>query len=358
MSLVLAQSHFVAQQQLPRNVVFVPAEQLVLAHHQRAVDEMDEEKVKEYESLENRSRAKSTVKNYDSDLKSFVRFLKLVQFKDDVPDRMLHPQTGEMDPSRATFVECLDYVKHMVQVEKRALNTCRRRWSFLRSKLIPSLAQDSVKRRYEQVLDGILHEAKLPDPKKALLMPQLHQYLDTLPEEKSNETEQLKTYLLMSFHGALRRSEAIAARHGWYRFDKRGMTIIIQGSKTDKKRVGQKICLNRRPGKYCPVAAVERWIQRCGGFDPLKPLFRGIGNHDEILEKHMCIKRAVKIIKDACVVLDIPPGEYGCHSLRSGMLTSFSDTASYEQLRSISRHTTIAGLQPYLRAKADFSHGL
>ena len=355
MSLVIVQpSHKVtaiAAEPVPYNGL--DAAQQLLQHHYRAVEELSEEQKQQFRQHAAASFSASTRRNYASDHKCFVAFLKKAY-----PNkaRLIDPTSGQWDERHATWSDAIAWVQQMVLAKKK-LSTINRRWSYLRAHLIPALSAKEIHEQYHQILAGIrkqLDDGQVKG-KRPLLMKHVHAIIALLPK-LGNDMMQRRTLLLFGFHSAMRRSELRAMRWDDVEFKSAGIVVRIPVSKTG---VGQTITLNRRQGKLCPVRQLEVWHELINP-EAKSPVFRTIGKeHDLISEKCISIKCMVKYIKEGCASINLPEHDYAMHSLRSGMISTAADTHSIPQIMQVSRHRNVSSVQSYLKGSLEaFSHGL
>jgi integrase len=323
-----------------------------MQRHHRAVEELSEEQQKAFRDHAAASFAPSTRRNYASDHRCFVTFLERTYPH---TARLKNPATGEIDERLAAWADAICWVQQM-QREGRKLSTINRRWSYLRSHLLPDLSRKEIHDEYQQILAGIrtqLNNGQMKG-KRPLLMKHIHAIVG-LQTNVGNDNLQRRALLLFGFHSAMRRSEIRAMRWQDVEFKPAGAVIRIPVSKTG---VGQTITLNRRRGEHCPVRQLELWKEQTAP-GANSAVFRTITKDDEITEKAISIKYMVKYIKEACISIDLPEQEYGMHSLRSGMITSAADTHSIPQIMQVSRHRNISSIQSYLKGSTQaFSHGL
>jgi integrase len=327
----------------------------MLQHHHRAVLELSEEQKEEFRQHAAASFAPSTQRNYASDHKCFVAFLKKA-YPEAV--RLRDPTTGQLNERLATWADAISWIQQMAR-EKKSLSTINRRWSYLRAHLIPALSRMEIHEQYQQILAGI--RRKLDDGqmrgKRPLLMKHVHAIVALLPQV-GNDACQRKTLLLLGFHSAMRRSELRAMRWDDIEIKAAGVVITIPVSKTG---VRQHITLNRRRGEHCPIRQLERWKEVSLGQAPAKSsVFRTIQlTDDTITAQQISIKCMVRYIKEGCASIRLPPELYGMHSLRSGMITTAADTHSIPQIMQVSRHRNVSSVQSYLKGSLEaFSHGL
>jgi len=349
MSLVIVPPHH----SVPAHRQHDDANQMIQRHRQ-AVEELSEEQREAFRNHAAASFAASTRRNYASDHRCFVLFLR-GKFANAV--RLRNPVTGELDPRLAAWTDAIAWMQEMQRQHKK-LSTINRRWSYLRSHLIPDLSRKEIHDEYQQILGGIrrqMNDGQLKG-KRPLLMKHIHAILELLPKV-GYDMLQRRTFLLFGFHSAMRRSELRAMRWNDVEFKAAGVVVRIPVSKTGK---GQVITLNRHQGEYCPVRQLELWRERTRPAAK-SVVFRTITKDDELTEKAISIKCMVKYIKEGCISIGLPEKEYGVHSLRSGMISTMADvpTVTLPQIMQVSRHRNISSIQSYLKGSTQaFSHGL
>ena len=327
--------------------------ELMIQHHNRAVQELSDEQKEAFRQHAAASFAASKRRNYQSDHKCFVSFLQRTY-----PNtaRLIDPITGLLDERRAAWTDAISWIQQMVR-EKKKLSTINRRWSYLRAHLLPDLSRKEIHDQYQQILAGIrkqLDDGQLKG-KRPLLMKHVHSIVASLPPQLNNDNWQRRTLLLFGFHSAFRRSELRAMTWDNIEIKPAGAVIRIPISKTG---VGQVITLNRRPGEFCPIQQLERWRKKTMA-GPKSFVFRTISKDDEITERPISIKCMVKCIREGCVSIQLPHEQYGMHSLRSGMISTAADTHTIPQIMQVSRHRNVSSIQSYLKGSLEaFSHGL
>jgi len=327
----------------------------MIQHHNQAVLELSEEQKEAFRQHAAASFSVSTRRNYQSDHKCFVLFLKQTY-----PNtrRLIDPTTGLFDERRAAWTDAISWIQQMVR-EKKKLSTINRRWSYLRAHLLPDLSRKEVHDQYQQILAGIrkqLDDGQLKG-KRPLLIKHVHAIVALIQPHLNNDNSQRRTLLLLGFHSALRRSELRAMKWDDIEIKPAGAVIRIPISKTG---VGQVITLNRRPGEFCPIQQLEQWRKKTMMAGPKSFVFRTISSkHDEITERPIGIKCMAQYIREGCVSIQLPHEQYGMHSLRSGMITTAADTHSIPQIMQVSRHRNVSSIQSYLKGSLEaFSHGL
>ncbi len=84
-----------------------------------------------------------------------------------------------------------------------------------------------------------------------------------------------RALLLLTFAGALRRSEIVALNVEDVAYLPEGLVVTIRSSKTDQQRAGQKVAVaSGKMPETCPVRSLRAWLLK-GGITK-GPLFRGI----------------------------------------------------------------------------------
>ena len=336
---------------------FTEQSALILHRHHHAIEELNEEQKEAFRSHAAASFAPSTRRNYASDHRCFVSFLRRTY-----PNaaRLINPATGELDERLAAWTDAMSWMQQM-QREHKKLSTIDRRWSYLRAHLLPDLSRKEVQDEYQQILSGIrkqLDDGQMKG-KRPLLMKHIHAIVDLFPKRDNdhcNDVLQRRTLLLFGHHSAMRRSELRAMRWDELEFKPAGVVVRIPVSKTG---VGQTITLNRRHSDYCPVWQLEIWRDKTAPQANRATVFRTIDKDDAITDRPVSIKCLVKYIKQACASINLPEQEYGMHSLRSGMITTAADTHSLSQIMQVSRHRNVSSIQSYLKGSLEaFSHGL
>jgi integrase len=127
-------------------------------------------------------------------------------------------------------------------------------------------------------------------------------------------------------------------------FDKRGVVVVIQKSKTDHESKSQPIALPRLQHPHCAVAALEAWKSKSRG-DGDSPLFRWISKKDEIQWRVLIDQRIVAVIKEYCEAIGLDPSDFAAHSTRSGYVTSSSERGvPISQMMLRTRHKAVSSV--------------
>ena len=135
--------------------------------------------------------------------------------------------------------------------------------------------------------------------------------------------------ILIGFYSFCRRSELLGMTHEHLNFSKDGIQVLIPYSKTDQTGEGRMIFLPSINNKYCPVKALNHWLEVARITSG--PLFYKINKSNNI-EKYTLNQKYQKIsLNDSSFVLILKKrakdaGINNCdkisgHSLRIGAIT-------------------------------------
>ena len=94
---------------------------------------------------------------------------------------------------------------------------------------------------------------------KPLCRDDLLQVLEATGESRKDVRD--RALLLVGFAGALRRSELVGLNVEDLEHVRQGVILHLRRSKTDQEAVGQKIGIPHGRGRWCPVAALNDWLQ-------------------------------------------------------------------------------------------------
>lgn len=203
--------------------------------------------------------------------------------------------------------------------------------------------------RVRIVMRGITRQLGVaPQVQKAPLMTEhLREIVSRLPSDLKGVRD--RALLLVTFAGALRKSEAVNLRMEDIRFDDEGLRLCIRRSKTDQAGVGATLGLARGARRStCPVCALETWLQR-SGIDK-GPVFRPITRHGYLGSSAISPSGFTVIIKQLVEEAGMDMSAYSPHSLRSGFCTQAARAGVEERLIARqTRHKSVTVLRGYIR---------
>ena len=317
------------------------------ARHLQSIADLTDEQKQLFHQHELDSLSKNSVRTYSSDLRVFTAWMK--QHYPAVVDLRLStwPQIGLWMQSMAD-----DGISEA---------TIKRRLSFLRSHLVPSLKTPEVELQYQKAFKGLVKSSHTDEPKgkKALMDNDLIDILAKLDEVKLGkvpfDTKQQRMFLLFGFATLLRRSEIRMLKWKHVTHVQRGCSVHVVASKTGTKTIG----INARPGQPLDVVEpLKQWKEETkGGEDDY--IFRGLNREREMTSNPIGVKLMTRYVKHGCSLIGYDDvTEFGCHSMRSGGISSLArDGATSIQIMGKSKHKSLSSLQRYVK-HGDFDHGL
>lgn len=176
-------------------------------------------------------------------------------------------------------------------------------------------------------------------PKRALSPKEVQRMVSLVPEARLQE----RAILLLTFASAMRRSEVAALNVEDLEFTDDSLVITIRRSKTDKSGRGETVAVARTGGEFCPVAAVEKWIDNSAG-GPV--FFSRLGNR-------MAPRRVAEITKRWAKKIGLDPREIGAHSHRRGCITAINEAGiNLRDGMALSRHRTPSIYLGYVQKKS------
>ncbi len=157
-----------------------------------------------------------------------------------------------------------------------------------------------------------------------------------------------RALLLNGFAGGFRRSELIGIDCTDIETVRQGIVIHIRRSKTDQEGVGRKVGIPHGRTRWCPVTALNDWLERSGIGDG--PVFRRVDRHGKLLGGRLSGAAVSLVIKARVAAVGLDPNEYSGHSLRAGLATSAAASGvSSWKIRQQTGHASDAMLARYIR---------
>lgn len=220
--------------------------------------------------------------------------------------------------------------------------------------------------RFRMTLEGVVRSRGVRPTRQAApaVSDVLGKMLAALPSPDSPLGIRNRTMLLLGFGAALRRSELVGLRLGDVQLvPGRGLTVLVQRSKTDQHGRGQQVAIWANPANplACPAASLERWltvrqtapdILECFGADARDtvPLFCGMSKAGRLSGAALSDKAVARLVKTAAAVAGLDPERYSGHSLRAGLATAAGDQgAGLADLMRQTRHKSTEVALGYLR---------
>ena len=157
-----------------------------------------------------------------------------------------------------------------------------------------------------------------------------------------------RALLLIGFAGGFRRSEVVGLNVEDIGSVRRGLIISLRHSKTDQEGLGRRIGIPVGRTRWCPVAALSRWLDLAGIASG--PIFRSVNRHGRIGAMRLSGEAVCIIIRERIASAGIDPTGYSGHSLRAGFATSAVQAGvSAIKIRQQTGHASDAMLARYVR---------
>ena len=165
---------------------------------------------------------------------------------------------------------------------------------------------------------------------KELLKADIIKIIDSIPEDEGDYSNiRDKALILVGYYSFCRRSELLGMNFEHLNFSVEGIQVLIPFSKTDQTGEGRMIFLPATNDKYCPVKALNYWLEIA--MISKGPLFYKINKSNTIEKYTMNFKNQKVSLNDASFVLilkkrSLAAGLENCekisgHSLRIGAIT-------------------------------------
>ena len=287
-------------------------------------DLVSDVKTLELETIKNlkNSKARNTVRAYESDFKDFSSFC----VKNGLKALPTEPKILSL------------YLTYLSK--KNKFSTLKRRIASI--KVVHKIKGHYLDSKHPIIMENLLGIKRINGSyqisKKPLLINDLKLILKALDIKEKKEYKRIrnKTLILVGFSGGFRRSELIDLRIEDLEFVSEGVKIFIKRSKTDQSGEGSLKAIPYFDNEeYCPVKNLKKWID-----------YKKIQNGKifEIADKSVGL-----IIKKYALHAGLDPSKYGGHSLRSGFATSAADAGAEERnIMAMTGHKTTQMVRRYI----------
>ena len=277
------------------------------------------------------AKANNTIKSYKSDWKDFVAYCK----REDVVSLSADVDT------------IINYVADMA--ETRKVSTIVRRLSTIsQAHQAAGFGSPTFAFAVKAVVKGVKKEkGNIPNKKTAAVIEDIRAMVDTLGGSLINIRD--RALVLIGFAGAFRRSELVAIVVDDIEFNREGLTIMIQRSKTDQDGQGYKkgIPYGSHP-ETCPVRSLQDWLQ--AGKITKGPLFRRVNRHGQVGTIGMSDQSVALIVKKLVKAAGLDERKYSGHSLRSGLITTAANRGVDERsIMKQSGHKSLVVMRGYIQ---------
>jgi len=282
------------------------------------------------------SKAKNTVRAYQSDFRDFGLFCAQNGFKS--------------LPSEPKIVSL--YLTHLSTKDIK-MSTLKRR--LVSIGVIHKLKGHYLDTKHPSIIENIMgikrRKGSLQKGKKPLLINSLKQIINVIDNKKNEEIKKHRdrTIILIGFSGGFRRNEIVSLDYEDLDFVEQGLKISLKRSKTDQFGEGS---LKGLPyfdnSQYCPVVSMRNWI------DISKinsgPLFRRFAKGSKLSNKRLSDQTVALIIKHYLKISGIESKNYSGHSLRSGFATSAAESGAEERsIMAMTGHKSTEMVRRYIK---------
>jgi integrase len=250
----------------------------------------------------------------------------------------------------ATVQTVCDYLASMAETHARATIE-RRLVTIAQAHKIKGLPWVSGHPQIRATLRGMFRLHGRPQVKAAAIeLDELRAMLAAMP--KSTVGLRDRAILLLTFAGAMRRSEVARLRRRDLAIGNDGLRILVPRSKSDQTGEGHVLGIPRGLNKAtCPVEALTRWLQAAPADDAI---FRRIRSDGTVLDSPLHPNSVGEIVKSyaalAGVAAAAPNERISAHGLRAGCITSlYRRGVSDEAIMGHSRHRDLKTMRGYVR---------
>jgi len=277
------------------------------------------------------AKANNTIKSYKSDWKDFVAYCN-----------------REKVASLSADVETIiNYVADMAET-KKVSTIVRRLSSISQAHQAAGCGSPTFSFGVKAVVKGIKKtKGTMPNKKAAAVIEDIRAMVDTLGGSLINIRD--RALILIGFAGAFRRSELVKIIIDDLEFNRDGLTITLQCSKTDQEGQGYKkgIPYGSHPDT-CPVRSLQDWLQAAQ--ITTGPLFRRVNRHGQVGTAALSDQSVALIVKKLVKAAGLDEKKYSGHSLRSGLITTAANRGVDERsIMKQSGHKSLTVMRGYIQ---------
>jgi site-specific recombinase XerD len=210
-------------------------------------------------------------------------------------------------------------------------------------KLIRDVIRGTVKQHRSRKAKPLLACSTI-DHAGDTLPPTLLTVIDRIPPTLPGWRD--KALILVSWAGALRRSETATLDWAMLEWVKEGLLLHLRHTKHRGEGDVDAVAIPYASRKeYCPLVALRTWRAYAGMHDDKKgPVFRAIRKNGKVNRTRGITNRTVaRIIETRILAAGLDPSDYTSHSLRAGFLTTAA--RNHADLLAMSRHARHRSVQ-------------
>ena len=239
------------------------------------------------------------------------------------------------------------YLTDLLRQGKKITTARRRKCAIVHEHVSHGLASPLTHEIRELLTGAQRLRGEKPRQMRPITIAQLNKISVALAKIGTPTALRNRALLVLGFASALRRSNLAALNLADIEFSREGLIVSVSREKNDQKGVGRSVGLPR--GKHantCPVRVLRDWLRVRGRHaGPLFPRLDPTHEGEPLDGEFVC-----RIVKDALVLIDVDPTQYGAHSLRAGFITAAGEAGVGELLiASQSGHRNMQTLRRYFR---------
>ena len=282
------------------------------------------------------SKAKNTVRAYNSDFNNFGLFCAQNGFKS-LPS----------DPKIVSL-----YLTYL-STKGSKMSTLKRR--LVSIGIIHKLKGHYLDMKHPSIIENIMgikrRKGSSQKGKKPILISTLKKIINVIDEQDKEEIKKFRdrSIILIGFSGGFRRNEIVTLDHDDLDFVPEGIKINLKRSKTDQFGEGFTKALPYFDNpQYCPVVSLKKWMEvskiRSG------PVFRRLSKGSKLSENRLTDQTVALLIKQYLQLTGIDSKNYSGHSLRSGFATSAAESGAEERsIMAMTGHKSTEMVRRYIK---------
>ena len=282
------------------------------------------------------SKAKNTVRAYNSDFNNFGLFCAQNGFKS--------------LPSEPKIVSL--YLTYL-STKGSKISTLKRR--LVSIGVIHKLKGHYLDMKHPSIIENIMgikrRKGSSQKGKKPILISTLKKIINVIDEQNKEEIKKFRdrSIILIGFSGGFRRNEIVTLDHDDLDFVSEGIKINLRRSKTDQFGEGFTKALPYFDNpQYCPVVSLKKWMEiskiRSG------PVFRRLSKGSKLSKNRLTDQTVALLIKQYLQLIGIDSKNYSGHSLRSGFATSAAESGVEERnIMAMTGHKSTEMVRRYIK---------
>ena len=282
------------------------------------------------------SKAKNTVRAYNSDFNDFTLFCIKNGFKS--------------LPSEPKIVSL--YLTHLSSNNAK-ISTLKRR--LVSIGVIHKLKGLYLDTKHPSIIENIMgikrRKGSIQKGKKPLLINNLKKLINVIDEQDKVEIKKFRdrSIILIGFSGGFRRNEIVSLDYEDLDFVTEGLKINLRRSKTDQFGEGSMKALPYFDNsQYCPVLSIQKWLN--ASKITSGPLFRRLSKASKLSENRLTDQTVALLIKEYLELAGIDSKNYSGHSLRSGFATSAAEAGVEERsIMAMTGHKSSEMVRRYIK---------